>query len=272
MNKLSMLLAACAGLSAVQGYAETNEYPISMLGRYAVYDLQLKGKGLDVLEGKGKYTESYPEKGSAAVMSESETYDAVGIARRSAKGIVVEDMYNGGYGTFILFEKGEYEEMGAYIDRDSFFVVNSVKETSSKLTVAGLRSIEFEIYGDEVEIYGMVIGNYVLKAAYDEGEDDTSYALSYVASGVAGADEYPSFWTNANFIIPDYDGYDVPAYASSVKVKYNSKLSAQLVDAYQGASNETAGVEAAEDVLNAYIEKKAKVDDADFYFDWMMPK
>lgn len=262
MKTLSMLLAACAGLTAVQGYAQTNEYPISMLGRYAVYDLQLKGKGLDVLEDKGKYSSSY----IYTANSVSETYDAVGIGKRSAKGIVVEDMSDPDIGTFILFEKGGYAIMAVDIDRDSILVVNKMEESPSKFSASGVRAIEFEIYGEEVEIYSSVIGRFAVSVSEGESEEAESYKLSYVASGVAGVEEYPSSWTNADFIAVLSEEEYLPAYANQVKVKYNSKLSAQLVEAYESADNDAAGIEAVEELLSRYIEKKAKVNGVDFSF------
>jgi len=65
------------------------------------------------------------------------------------------------------------------------------------------------------------------------------------------------------------DGPD--GYIKTVKLKYNQRLSHSMDDAFLesgGETNETAGVAAAEEVLNDYINKQARTDDANY----LLPK
>ncbi len=270
MNKLlgTLMVGGVVGLQSLAGAAPVASPFEIGLGPYAVFDLQIKGKGFDPQEDKGSFTYSYRG------LTEKDTFDAVGIGKRMAKGIVVlsEDS---GYGYFIMTEKGDYSVMGVGFGDEMVMGITkgSMKETDTTYssTSSGVLGAEFELYGEDVYVGFTLMGKWNMSISekytapeallYDVVSAKTNF--SFTATGAGTGYEYfdGEDWEDAEISVED----DLLVYADKVKMKFNKKMTETLTEAYSSSTNGQAAVEAA---LNEYINKKAKIDDADFEFEF----
>uniref|UniRef100_UPI003568FF8F hypothetical protein n=1 Tax=Pontiella sp. TaxID=2837462 RepID=UPI003568FF8F len=207
-------------------------------------------------------------------LTEKDTFDAVGIGKRMAKGIVVlsEDS---GYGYFIMTEKGDYSVMGVGFGDEMVMGITkgSMKETDTTYssTSSGVLGAEFELYGEDVYVGFTLMGKWNMSISekytapeallYDVVSAKTNF--SFTATGAGTGYEYfdGEDWEDAEISVED----DLLVYADKVKMKFNKKMTETLTEAYSSSTNGQAAVEAA---LNEYINKKAKIDDADFEFEF----
>ena len=233
--------------------------------RYKVYDVKLNGSGLEVKQEKGWWAEN----------GDKERIDRFVKSGGSLRGYIVTDTWMEGWASSLFIEKGGYDQDEAELYFD-FREINSgaVRHGENvlfRLYEKGIAVVNFNLELDEMEFEATVIGSWsqYQREKVQKGETNMVWNYSFNAVG-AGRGWGP------------IDGYDVGPKPTGVKeslsesestgivvkyakLKYNSKISSNMWEAYEGA-NGTNAVQAAADVLNELINKRAKIDDADFYF------
>lgn len=291
MKRIVLLLTLCLGISGIQTFGGPDNGPILGYmfesGRFMVYDLALRGTGLEVLEGRGISTYN----------RESQVFDSVRIARSSAVGILVEDHY-ANMKIFIMPYRGGYDIWYASVNPYYAMVTNRERMTETdtrfRAGASGVRAFKLYLNGDDVELECAILGTWTSSMNYrrliDEKAlaqqrlymDDVNLSVSFVGAGSGiGYEQISS--TNAMFEgsligIPTAEVDQVEATPAeyqdslitinSVRTRYNRKFSAALSTAYESGTNEVAGIEAASAVVNRYLNKRAKIRDADFMFEF----
>ena len=225
------------------------------MARYSMYEIKMDGTTIDVGKQRGIYI----------VNGEKSYTDKYIKVPAKLRGYLVVDEELG-WMTFIEVEKGDHmqwdaevdwdfgnENYGSYDDRNmDWEVYDGYVRASSK----GIEIARLYLDLEKISITTCFCGrwNESWKDVYIDGDysdKKSSYRYSYYSFGT-GVAEISG--------LPDI-------YIKTVKAKYNSRTSDMMWNAFYeagGETNETAGVTAAEGVLNDFINKNAGTDDADY--------
>lgn len=262
---MKILSTAVVGILAMGVVAHADAEERRVEGRYKVYNVRMHGTSVGVQENKGK------------VIDNGEVHKIDRVRKESGEifGYLIDDNF-AGWQWFLSIEKGGYNQSEASLEVESRYNYQRRVEEEGRpfsYTENGLAQFYLEIEAEDVVLRTIVMGYYFesMKEVWKSGSTNEVYKFNFSGTGAGLGESGGGFYgpTIVRRSFSEMGG----VYVRNSKVKYNKTLSHLLSEAYAeeyaNSENEELAVIAVEEALNGFINRKAKIDDADFelYFD-----